>query len=125
MRGWADRVIFAVLLVDAVVIALIGMFFLPLYVGTLQMPVTALLTAVANLWLVREAARLSPRLPVVVAPLGVWLAVVVVFAMVRPGGDVVLVDDWRSFLLLAAGSLPAAMAVGTLLARGPAAESSA
>ncbi|APU12959.1 hypothetical protein [Actinoalloteichus fjordicus] len=124
MRGWADRVVFAVLLIDAVLIALIGMFFLPIHLGTLQMPVTALLTGVANLWLVREAARLSTRLRVVVAPLGVWLAVVVVFAMVRPAGDVVLVDDWRSFLLLAAGSLPAAMAVGTLMARGPAVESS-
>ncbi|AOS61722.1 hypothetical protein [Actinoalloteichus hymeniacidonis] len=121
MLRWTDRAVLVVLILDAVLIALLGMFFLPLYVGTVPVPVSALVAGIANLWLVREAARLSTRVAVVAAPLAAWLTVVVLFAFIRPGGDVVLLDDWRSLLLLAVGSLPAAMAVGTVLARGQAA----
>ena len=58
------------------------------------------------------AGRLSPRLSVAASPLLVWLACIGVFGLAGPGGDQVLIEDWRSLLLLACGALPAAVVIG-------------
>jgi hypothetical protein len=49
-------------------------------------------------------------------PLLVWLLVIGVLGVGGPGGDVLLAVDWRSGLLLAAGTVPAAVALGRALA---------
>ena len=76
------------------------------------MPVTALLAAFTMPWLGSMARGLTDRLGLAVAPLLVWLLSLGVFGLAGPGGDMVLLDDWRSLLLLAAGALPTAIVLG-------------
>ncbi|GDY29967.1 hypothetical protein GTS_16000 [Gandjariella thermophila] len=115
----------ALLVVDAAVSAVVELFFLPLRfdgallpdLGGVPFPATAVLAAVGTPLLVRTAARLAPRLPVAGAPLAAWLATVLVFGFFGPGGDAVLVGDWRALLLLAGGALPAAVVLGGEMGR--------
>lgn len=109
--------VFGFLLLDAVLLAVIELLFLPLYLGGVQFPVTAALAAVTTPLLVSEAARLSSRRGAA-APFVVWLLTVFVFGVLGPGGDMVLIgNDWRSFLLLGAGSLPSVIMLGIVSAR--------
>lgn len=113
-----DRLVFGVLLVDAVLLALIELLFLPLRINGVPFPITAALAAVTTPLLVSAAGRLSTHRAVAVAPLVVWFATVFVFGVFGPGGDVVLLgNDWRPLLLIAAGSLPSALMLGMVLAR--------
>lgn len=113
-----DRVVFGFLLLDAVLLALIELFFLPAYIGTVQFPITAALAVVSTPLLVSEAGRLSKRRAVAVAPLVVWFLTVFVFGLFGPGGDVVLLgNDWRTLLLIGGGTLPSAMMLGLVAAR--------
>ena len=114
------RLFLAVLLLDAVVLAVVELLFLPLrFDGYLlpdldgfPFPVTAVLAGLTMPWLASMAKGLSDRLAVAVAPLLVWLASLGVFGLAGPGGDLVLLQDWRSLLLLAAGALPTAIVLG-------------
>ncbi|MER5389300.1 hypothetical protein [Saccharopolyspora sp. NPDC002686] len=113
-----DRVVFGFLLVDAVILALVELLFLPSYVGAVQFPITAALAAVTTPLLVAEAARFSPHRRVAGAPLVVWFLTVLVFGVFGPGGDMVLLgNDWRTLLLLGAGALPSAMMLGIVLGK--------
>ena len=77
---------------------------------------SALVAALTTPWLVSVAGKLSPKLLVAAAPLLAWIVVVAVFGMFGPGGDLVLIADWRSLLLFACGALPAAVVLGKVLA---------
>lgn len=117
-----DRLFFALLLVDAAILAVLELLFLPLRfdgwvlpdLGGFPLPVMPVVAAVTMPWLAALAGRMSPRMSVAVAPLGVWLLVLGVFGLAGPGGDRVLIEDWRALLLLAAGALPTAMKLGSL-----------
>jgi hypothetical protein len=120
-----NRLTLAVLVVDAVVLAVVELLFLPLrfdgyllpnILGGMPVPASALVAALTTPWLVGVAGRLSPRLPVAAAPLFGWIVAVAVFGMFGPGADVVLVADWRSLLLFACGALPSALILGKVLA---------
>jgi len=120
-----DRLTLVLLMIDAVVLAALELLFLPLRfdgyllpvaLGGLPLPLTALVAAVTTPWLVTVAGRLSPQLIVAAAPLLAWVVAVAVFGMFGPGGDIVLIADWRSLLLFACGALPAAVVVGKVLA---------
>lgn len=119
--------LFAVLLVDTVLLAILELFFLPLRfsgailpaLGSWPFPVTVLLALVTTPLLVRTATRLvRPRLAAL--PLLLWLASLLVFGVLGPGGDHVLVADWRMLLLVLCGALPAAAVLGRALGRGSA-----
>ena len=124
---WRQRTALVALTFDALALALLELFFLPLrFDGTLlpdlggfPFPVTVLLAALTTPLLVALAGRLAPRLSVAGAPLAAWVLCVAAFALGGPGGDVVLVPDWRALLLVAAGGLPAAVVLGNVLARAP------
>ena len=115
-----DRLFFALLLFDSVLLAVVELLFLPLRfdgyllpdLGGFPLPVTVLLAALTTPWLVSMASRLTERVSVAAAPLLLWLLSLGVFGLAGPGGDVVLLQDWRSLLLLAAGALPAAIVLG-------------
>lgn len=117
----------AVLLVDTVVLAALELFYLPLRLdGTIlprledaPVPATVLLAAVTTPLLVFLAARLVHRRAAML-PLVVWIATLVVIGVFGPGGDRVLLPDWRTLLLLAGGALPAAMVLGGAVGRGQA-----
>ncbi len=51
------------------------------------------------------------------SPLLVWLGTVLLFSTFGPGGDVLLLGDWRTLVLFAAGVLPGAITAGGLVGR--------
>ncbi|MGP4021514.1 hypothetical protein [Saccharopolyspora sp. 5N708] len=113
-----ERVLFGFLLLDAAVLAVIELLFLPSYLGAVQFPVTAALAAMTTPLLVAEAARISPRRRVAGAPLVVWFAAVFVFGVLGPGGDIVLLgNDWRTLLLIGGGALPSALMLGIVMGK--------
>lgn len=113
-----DRLALGFLLVDAVLLALIEMLYLPSYLGTVQFPVTALVAGFTTPQLVALAGRLSPRKSVAAAPLVVWFLTVVVFGVGGPGGDIVLPGmGWRTLFFIGAGTVPAAMMLGIVMGR--------
>ena len=117
VRNW---LFLALLMVDAVVLAVVELLFLPLRfdgymlpdLGGFPLPITVLVAALTTPWLVSMATTLTDRLGLAALPLIVWLLTLGVFGLAGPGGDLVLIQDWRSLLLLAAGALPAAIALG-------------
>lgn len=115
-----QRVLLAALIVDSAALALVELFFLPLrFDGTLlpdlggfPFPATVVLAAVSMPWLVTAAARITPRPLVAGAPLYVWAVLIAVLAVAGPGGDVVVIADWRALLLVLGGGLPGAITLG-------------
>lgn len=122
VRNW---LVLAVLVVDAAVLAVVELLFVPLRfdgyllpdaLGGMHVPASALVAALTTPWLVSVAGKLAPKLTVAAAPLIAWILVVAVFGMFGPGGDLVLISDWRSLLLFACGALPSAIVLGKVLA---------
>ncbi|TDQ04145.1 hypothetical protein [Labedaea rhizosphaerae] len=117
----ADKLLLALLLVVAAVLGFTELMFLPLRMdgailprlANLPVPASALLALVTMPWLSRAASDLSPRGLVSASPLLVWLLVIGVFGLAGPGGDIVLIPDWRTLLLLACGAFPAAVVLGS------------
>ncbi|HEV3356949.1 MAG TPA: hypothetical protein VG247_09155 [Pseudonocardiaceae bacterium] len=124
MRRPADWLTLLVLVVDAIILALLEMFFLPLRfdgfvlpdLGGWPFPITVVLAALTMPWLVARAGDASDRILVVGAPLWAWLATLGVVGLVGTE-NLVLLEDWRTLLLLAAGALPAAVALGNAVGR--------
>lgn len=119
-----DRLVLVVLCLDAVVLGVVQLMFLPLSfdgyllpnLGGFPLPLMALLAAVTTPWLVSVAGSLSTRLAVALAPLAAWILTIAVVGMFGPGGDVLLTADVRSLLLFACGALPSAIVLGRVLA---------
>jgi Family of unknown function (DUF6113) len=103
-------------------LALVEVFWLPLRIGLVPVPVSVLAAVVGNLMLVGGAHRLSGSRVVAVLPAVVWVTVAVAASIRRPEGDLILTGGGAAgvvnlaFLLL--GVLAAAVAVGRVLA-GP------
>jgi hypothetical protein len=115
LLGWA-----VVAVVVAGWLALVEVFWLPLRVGVVPVPISVLAAVVGNLLLVGAARRLSGSRLVAVLPALVWLGIALAAAMRRPEGDLLLTggDAVTStvnlgFLLL--GVVAAAFAVGRAL----------
>jgi hypothetical protein len=115
------RALLGLLVLDAVLLALLEMFYLPLRLpperGGWMLPLSIVLAAVSTPLLVGAAARLNDRLLVATAPLTAWVLTMGVIGLSGPGGDVVLPQDYRSLLLLAAGMLPCGVLIGRLTGR--------
>jgi hypothetical protein len=107
----ARGLLLALLAVDTVLLALLELFFLPLRAGAVPLPVMVLVGAVTTPWLVWTTAKVvRPALSWV--PLALWVLVVFGVGLLGPGGDLVLIQDWRALLLLGASALPGAMVLG-------------
>ena len=121
----AQRAGYAGLLVLSAVLAVYELLFLPLRLdgtvlpklGDLPFPVTVLVAAFTLPWLVVRASRLKMKASVAAGPLYAWLAALFAFVVVTPGGDTVVIADWRTLLLLAGGAFPATVKIGDVLAR--------
>lgn len=114
------------LLVEALVLAVLELFYLPLrFDGTLlpqvggdwPFPIAVVVAILTTPLLVLWASDLQRGLLVSSSPLLVWLLALIVLGLFGPGGDVMLPNDWRSLALLAGGALPGAIAVGTSMGR--------
>jgi len=115
--GVGDWLLVALASAGSGVIALFGVFFVPLYVGAMPLPVVILPVGVALVVLPRMAYRLARRMFAATAPPVVWLAVTVWLnlcdnALYR--GAPVAWQGWQFVLLLGVGSLSAAASVGLL-----------
>jgi hypothetical protein len=103
-------------------LALVEVFWLPLRIGGVLVPLSVLAAVVGNLLLVAAAHRLSGSRVVAVLPALVWLVVAVAAMNQRPEGDLVMTGGGATgtinlaFLLL--GVTAAAFGVGRALA-GP------
>lgn len=85
---WAGVVL---LTVTGVLSALVEALLVPLYAGTVVVPIAVLMAIVTNSVLPRLARTLVPRTFAGAAPFVAWLVVVVWFgALSRPEGDVIL-----------------------------------
>jgi hypothetical protein len=109
-----DWVWLGALTMDAVLLAIVELFFLPLRFGVVEFPITALLAALTTPLLVAWAGAAASTPLVAGLPLWAWLLTIAVFGIGGPGGDIVLLADWRSLLLLGAGVLPSAIVLGRL-----------
>lgn len=102
----------AVVVLDTVLLAVTEVAWLSLRVGAVPLPLSVLVAAVTTPLLVRTADGLWPGTRVALAPLAVWLLVVVVTGLWSPAGPGMFPADWRSLLLIAAGLLPSAWVAG-------------
>ncbi|MEU6645734.1 hypothetical protein ABZ863_24730 [Saccharomonospora sp. NPDC046836] len=117
-------VVLTVLTIDAVLLAILELFFLPLRLdgvllpraGDVPLPLSVLLAMITTPLLVAKAASLGDR-RLGIIPLAAWVLTLLVVGVQGPGGDVVLRADWRALALLAGGLLPAALVAGGKLAR--------
>jgi hypothetical protein len=119
VRRVGDGAELAVLVLDAVILAVLELAFLPLRIGGgWPFPVTALAAAVTVPLLVLRASHLSRHAFGTGAPLYAWVVVIVGLGVVSgPGGDVLLLGDCRALLLVGAGTIPGAIALGNALGR--------
>lgn len=100
---------------DGVLSALLAVFFLPLRLGPVPFPVSAVLSGILNAALVWAALQLTstPRLGAL--PLWTWLATLLVLMTITPGDDIVFggsgLMEFGPVLLVALGAVPAAWLV--------------
>jgi hypothetical protein len=111
--GWAGVVLTCA---AAALAALLEMFFVPLYAGTVVVPVAVLAAVAGNVVLPRLGHRLVPRTLAAVLPFLTWLAAVLVVGLVpRPEGDVVLPGgdplQWVSYAVVLGGAVAGAVTV--------------
>ena len=116
--GWG---VLAVLI--AAWLALVEIFWLPMRIGGVLVPVSLLVAVVGNLLLVDQAHRLSGSRAVAVLPAATWLVVAIGGMVRRPEGDLLLTGGGDTgvvnLLFLLVGVTAAAVAVGRALAGPP------
>ncbi|SNR32024.1 hypothetical protein SAMN06265360_10259 [Haloechinothrix alba] len=130
MRGEAviERVVLGVLVLDAALLAVLELFFLPLRLdgrllpafGDVPFPLVVVLAVVTTPLLVQHAGQCARRLGRTPwsagLPLLAWSCTLLVLAVAGPGGDQVFVADWRTIVLLAGGGLTGAYSFGRAMA---------
>lgn len=118
LTGWAVLAV-----VVAGWLALVEVFWLPLAVGVVPLPLSVLAAVVGNLLLVRQARRWSGSRVVAVLPAVVWLVVALGATVRRPEGDLVLTGTGTTggvgLAFLGFGVVAAAFAVGRMLGAAP------
>lgn len=101
----------------AVLSGLLALFLVPLYAGSVLVPVAVVVAVASNVALPRLARALMPTTVATVLPFVFWLlAVIVVGVVPRPEGDVVLPGgsgalQWVSYGVLLGGALAGTVTV--------------
>lgn len=110
--GMGSRVVLGLLALDGVLSAVAGALLLPLYLGRIPLPVSALICGLLNVALVWAAGHWTDSKRLAALPLWTWLATVAVFTLGGPGGDVVFggsgVMAYSAIIFLLLGALPTA-----------------
>ena len=103
-------VVLALLAVDGVLSAVAGALLLPFYIGSIPLPISALISGLVNAALVWAAGRWTSSPRMAALPLWTWLLTVAVISIGGPGGDVILdgqgVLAYGALLLVVLGVLP-------------------
>ncbi|MGW0172554.1 hypothetical protein ACWDUM_01785 [Rhodococcus sp. NPDC003322] len=105
-RGILDRFILVLLVFDGFLTAILAVLFLPARLGSAPFPVSVLAAAVVNVLLVLGARTVTDRPGRYALPLAGWFVGFLVCMVGGPGGDSLLIADWRSLLLLVGGLVP-------------------
>jgi hypothetical protein len=104
-------------------LALVEVFWLPLRIGGVLMPVSVLAAVVGNLLLVEHTFRRSGSRVVALLPAATWVVVAIGAAIRRPEGDLVLVGGGGlgvvGLAFLLCGVVAASFAVARVLGRPP------
>ena len=121
MTGLGSRIASGLLVVVlAAWLALVEVFWLPLRIGGVPVPVSLAAAVAGNLLLVGLAVRLTGSRPAAVLPAVVWLVIAVGASLGRPEGDLLVVGGgvlgFFSMAFLLGGVVAAAFAVGKVLA---------
>ena len=107
------RVVLGLLAVDGVLSAVAGALLLPLYLGPVPFPISAVLSGLVNAALVWAAGCWTDNSRLAGLPLWTWLATVAVLTLGGPGGDIVFggrgVMGYGVLLLMVLGALPAVL----------------
>lgn len=104
--------VLTLLALDGVLCAVASAFFLPLRLGAVPFPVSAVLAGAVNVALVWAALHWTSEPRLAALPLWTWLATVAVLTVGGPGDDIVFggvgVLGYALLLLLVLGGLPPA-----------------
>jgi hypothetical protein len=105
-------VVLTLLAIDGVLSAVAAAFFLPLRIGSVPFPISALLSGLVNAALVWAALQWTSSPRVAAVPLWCWLVTVAGLTFGGPGDDIVFggvgVMEYAPLLLIVFGALPPA-----------------
>lgn len=100
---------------DGVLSALMAVFFLPLRLGSVPIPISALLSGLLNVALVWAALQWTSAPRLAALPVWTWLATVLLCTFGGPGDDIIFggvgLMEYGPLLLIALGALPPAWLV--------------
>lgn len=107
------RLVLGILALDGVLSAVAGALLLPLYLGPVPFPVSAVLSGLLNAALVWAAGHWTDDDRLAGLPLWTWLATVAVLSLGGPGGDIVFggagIMGYGVLLLMVLGAVPAVL----------------
>jgi hypothetical protein len=103
--------------VAAVALAVLECFLVPLRIGSVPVPVTVLLAMAGNILLARLAGRLTGSVAGAAVPPALWLLVVIVLALPRPEGDLIVQGTLTGLVFLFAGAVAGAYGVAAEVTR--------
>ena len=117
LLGWAVLAV-----VVACWLTLVEIFWLPLRIGAVLVPVSVVAAVAGNLMLVAGAHRVSRSRVVAVLPAVVWIVLVLLASQQRPEGDLLIIGGgaagYVNLAFLGCGVVAAAFAVSRVVA-GP------
>ncbi|SIS03067.1 hypothetical protein [Williamsia sterculiae] len=100
---WVGRGLLVALGVDGFVVGLLSVVFLGTHVGSVPVPLSAIVGGLVTGGLVYLAALYTAG-PARWAPLVGWVIAVGIGLLGGPGGDVLTVGDWRVLVLIVCGA---------------------
>jgi hypothetical protein len=107
--------VLTLLAVDGVLSAVAAAFFLPLRIGSVPFPISALVSGLVNAALVWAALKWTSSPRVAALPLWCWLLTVAALTFGGPGDDIVFggvgVMEYAPILLIVLGAVPPALVV--------------
>jgi hypothetical protein len=100
---WIGPLTLGLLTINGFITAWVEALFLPLYVGTIPLPVSIAVAAVVNYALMSAAATIQPRGIAPFLPVIAWAIAMVIMLGGGPGGDAILWPSWRTVGFCVAG----------------------
>jgi hypothetical protein len=119
--GWVGWVGLVLVGLSGILAAVVEVVLVPLYVGSVLVPVAVVISLATNVLLPVLAFRLIPRGLAAATPFVLWLLVAFAFGVVaRPEGDVLLPGgsrplEWTSYGVLLGGALAGTLTVVLLV----------
>ena len=106
-------VVLTLLAIDGVLSAVAAAFFLPLRIGSVPFPISALISGLVNAALVWAALQWTSAPRIAALPLWCWLLTVAGLTFGGPGDDIVFggvgIMEYAPLLLIVLGALPPAL----------------